>query len=102
MSALAVIAGTMLAVALLAGCKPNHPVTGKDDSGPTWHGTQSETAAAVAYARGQHIFISTYNDDTDDGKIVYSANDRVVYPAPACWAGLTRWTAAKTGLTAER
>lgn len=67
--------------AMLSACAPDHyPATGKDDTDPTWHGTQSETASAVAFAKGQDIFVTTYNDDTDDGKVTYSANDRVVFP----------------------
>jgi hypothetical protein len=63
-----------------SGCTPDHQAaTGKDDKDPTWHGTQSETASAVAFARGQDVFVVTYNDDTDDGKITYSATDRVVF-----------------------
>jgi hypothetical protein len=66
---------------VLAGCGPadHYPVTGKNDSDPTWKGTQSETASGVAYAGGKTIFISTWNDDTEDGKVVYTTNDRVVY-----------------------
>jgi hypothetical protein len=69
------------AAAVLTACTPDHyAATGKDDSDPTWHGTQSETASAVAFTRGQDIFVTVYNDDTYDGKIIYTANDRVVLP----------------------
>jgi hypothetical protein len=70
----------IFAAALLNGCTPDHnTATGEDDRRPTWHGTQSETACAVAFARRQEIFVTAYNDDTDDGKITYTANDRVVF-----------------------
>lgn len=63
-----------------SGCTPDHQTaTGKDNKDPTWHGTQSETASAVAFARGQDVLVVTYNDDTNDGKITYSATDRVVF-----------------------
>jgi len=62
------------------GCPDNLAVTGHDDKDPTWHGTQSETASTSSLARGTDIFVVAYNDDTDDGKITYSANDRVVFP----------------------
>ena len=72
-----IAAAVVSAAALLGGCAPDHyPVTGKDDGDPGWHGTQSETASEVAFARGQKIFVTTYNDDTDDGKITNTANDR--------------------------
>jgi hypothetical protein len=74
---------------LLTGCCADHtPVTGKDEEDPTFKGTQSETASAVSFSNDQHIFIATYNDDTDDGKIVYTTNDRVVYPG----ASLLGWS----------
>src|SRR6476620_2172458 len=71
----------LLIPVVLAGCGPadHYPVTGKNDSDPTWKGTQSETASGVAFAGGKTIFISTWNDDTEDGKVVYSTNDRVVF-----------------------
>jgi hypothetical protein len=75
-----IAAAVVAATAVLGGCTSDHKVaTGEDDRNPTWHGTQSETACAVAFARGQGIFVTTYNDDTDDGKITYTANDRVVF-----------------------
>jgi len=84
-----IAAAVVSAAALLGGCAPDHyQVTGKDDGDPGWHGTQSETASEVAFARGQKIFVTTYNDDTDDGKITYTANDRVVFPG----ASLLGWS----------
>lgn len=70
-----------LAALLLGACEPpdHYAVTGKNDSDPTWNGTQSETATAVAFAGGKTIFISTYNDDTDDGKVTYTKDDRVLF-----------------------
>jgi len=80
------------AAALLGGCAPDHyAATGRDDSDPTWHGTQSETASAVAYSKRQDVFVATYNDDTDDGKIVYTSNDRVVFPG----ASMLGWSYSK-------
>jgi hypothetical protein len=69
------------AALLLSACEPpdHYAVTGKNDSDPTWNGTQSETATAVAFAGGKTIFISTYNDDTDDGKVTYTGTDRVLF-----------------------
>jgi hypothetical protein len=69
------------AALLLGACEPpdHYAVTGKNDGDPTWKGTQSETATAVAFAGDKTIFISTYNDDTDDGKVVYSDTDRVLF-----------------------
>ena len=64
----------------LAGCADKLAVTGKDAKDPTWLGTQSETASAVSSTRGQDVFVVTYNDDTQDGKVTYTANDRVVFP----------------------
>src|SRR5262249_54929174 len=84
-----IAAAVVSAAALLGGCAPDHyQVTGKDDGDPGWHGTQSETASEVAFARGQKIFVTTYNDDTDDGKITYTANDRVGFPG----ASLLGWS----------
>ena len=78
-----------LATIVAGGCRgDNVPVTGKDDQGPTFRGTQSETASTSSFARGVDIFVVTYNDDTDDGKIVYTATDRVVYPG----ASLLGWS----------
>ena len=64
----------------LGGCEKKVAVTGSGEKDPTWLGTQSETASASALSGGRSIFVVTYNDDTDDGKIKYTANDRVVYP----------------------
>ena len=88
--ALLLIAGAVVSsAALFGGCSQDHDAaTGKDDSSPTWHGTQSETACAVTVVRGQRIFVTTYNDDTDDGKITYTPNDRVVFPG----ASLLGWS----------
>jgi hypothetical protein len=80
---ISVLLGRLIIIALLAlasGCADKIPVTGKHDSDPTFKGTQSESASAVSFSRGQDIFISTYNDDTDDGKVTYTATDRVVFP----------------------
>ncbi|MEA2162989.1 MAG: hypothetical protein QOK37_1116 [Thermoanaerobaculia bacterium] len=76
------IIGAIVLAALLGGCCPpdHNVVTGEEKGGPTWHGTQSETASAVAFAKGKDIFVATYNDDTDDGKIIYTTTDRVVFP----------------------
>jgi hypothetical protein len=82
--------GSLVISALLtlaSGCD-RVPVTGTDDSDPTIKGTQSETASAVSFSHGQYIFISTYNDDTDNGKVTYTATDRVVYPG----ASLLGWS----------
>ena len=86
----ALTTGALLSAAAIGGgCTPDHyPVTGQGDRAATWRGTQSETATAVAYSRGQYLFIATYNDDTDDGKITYTANDRVVLPG----ASLLGWS----------
>jgi hypothetical protein len=62
------------------GCSPGVVVTGASKEDPTWKGTQSETATTTARSGGKDTFIVTYNDDTDDGKIVYTTNDRVVFP----------------------
>lgn len=86
-----VLLGSMVISALLAltsGCSDKIPVTGIDDSDPTYKGTQSETASATSSSHGQDIFVSTYNDDTDDGKVTYAATDRVVYPG----ASLLGWS----------
>jgi hypothetical protein len=66
----------------LVGCEgcASRIVTGNNDRDPTWLGTQSETASAAALARGKDIYVVTYNDDTDDGKIKYTTNDRIVFP----------------------
>lgn len=65
----------------LVACRPDHhQTTGKNERDPTWRGSQSESAAAVAFKGGQAVFVVTYNDDTDDGKIKYTTNDRVVFP----------------------
>jgi len=79
-----------VALALLSACScsPGAPVTGQSDEVPTIHGTQSETASASALAGDQKTMVVAYNDDTDDGKIVYSSNDRVVYPG----ASLLGWS----------
>ena len=79
----------LLAAGLFSGCAPDHrTVSGREDSDPTWRGTQSETASAVAAVGRDVIFMATYNDDTDDGKVVYTNNDRVVYPG----ASLLGWS----------
>ena len=64
---------------LVTGCADHVAATGKDDKDPTFKGTQSETASATSFSKGKDLFVVTYNDDTDDGKIVYSTNDRVVF-----------------------
>jgi len=70
-----------VALLVLDGCMFDHyTTTGTGEGDPTWQGTQSETASAVAFAGGRTIFITTYNDDTEDGKITYTTNDRVVFP----------------------
>jgi hypothetical protein len=71
-----------LGALVIGACAPqNIPVvTGKNSQDPTWVGTQSETAATAARSGGQDIFVATYNDDTDDGAVKYTATDRVVYP----------------------
>ena len=75
------VASVALVFVAVAGCAPDHhTATGQNDKDPTWRGTQSETASATARSRGQDIFIIAYNDDTDDGKITYTATDRVVFP----------------------
>jgi len=38
------------------------------------------TSWPMEFAKGQDIFVTAYNDDTDDGKIIYTATDRVVFP----------------------
>lgn len=78
---------------LASGCAPNIAVTGKNAEDPTWKGTQSETASASTYSGGKTILISTYNDDTDDGRVVYSTNDRVVFPGASFlgWSYSTDW-----------
>src|SRR5258708_2460361 len=65
---------------MAGGCSDHVTVTGKDDKDPTFKGTQSETASATSFSRGHQIFVVAYNDDTEDGKIVYTATDRVVFP----------------------
>lgn len=69
-------------------CAPGVPVTGQNAEAPTLHGTQSETAVASAMVDGRKTIVVTYNDDTDDPKIQYSANDRVVFPG----ASLFGWS----------
>ena len=64
----------------VAGCDDKATVTGGSDKDATWSGTQSETASGSSFSNGRTIFVVTYNDDTDDGKIKYTTNDRVVYP----------------------
>ncbi|HEX4606335.1 MAG TPA: hypothetical protein VH724_20205, partial [Candidatus Angelobacter sp.] len=89
-----VIIGPLLL--LLTGCADHVAATGKDDKDPTFKGTQSETASAVSYSKGGYIFLATYNDDTEDGKITYTSNDRVVFPG----ASLLGWSYSKDrGLT---
>ena len=82
------LATLMMATLLAIGCADHVPVTGKDDKDPTFKGTQSETASNVAYSKGTNIFVVTYNDDTDDGKVTYTSNDRVVFPG----ASLLGWS----------
>jgi hypothetical protein len=79
----------LVCVAALTGCSCSTAVTvtGSREE-PTRAGTQSETAAESAYADGRHIAVVTYNDDTDDGKIQYTATDRVVFPG----ASLLGWS----------
>lgn len=68
-------------LALLASCsQPGVPVTGENDQAKTIHGTQSETGSTSALVGDTKTMVVTYNDDTDDGKVVYTATDRVVYP----------------------
>jgi hypothetical protein len=43
-------------------------------------GTQSETASVSSISGGKDIFVIAYNDDTEDGKIKYTTNDRIVFP----------------------
>jgi hypothetical protein len=66
----------------LVGCGPETgtSVTGSNPEDPTWNGTQSGTATATARSGETTSFIVTYNDDTDDGKVKYTATDRVVLP----------------------
>jgi hypothetical protein len=83
------VLGTILVATSAVACVPNsHPVTGKEPSDPTWDGLQSETVATVARAGDRETIVVTYNDDTLDGKVVYSANDRIVYPG----ASLLGWS----------
>ena len=69
-------------------CSPGMPVTGQNDEAKTIHGTQSETAAASALIDGRKTIVVTYNDDTDDGKVKFTANDRIVFPG----ASLLGWS----------
>ena len=78
----------VMSALLVTGCADHVAVTGKDDKDPTFKGTQSETASNVAYSKGANIFVVTYNDDTDDGKVTYTSNDRVVFPG----ASLLGWS----------
>ena len=64
----------------VSGCSDHVNVTGKNDRDTTYKGNQAETASTVSFSRGTYIYVVTYNDDTDDGKITYTANDRVVFP----------------------
>lgn len=73
---------------LLSACADHVVVTGTGENDPTWKGTQSETASASTFSGGKTVLITTYNDDTDDGKVVYTTNDRVVYPG----ASLLGWS----------
>jgi hypothetical protein len=66
-------------------------VTGTSASDPTWEGLQSETGATSARSGGGDTLVVTYNDDTEDGKVVYTTNDRVVYRG----ASLLGWSYSK-------
>jgi hypothetical protein len=84
------IAAPVIAAAFVAGCScsPGVPVTGQNDEDKTIHGTQSETASTSALVDGKKTIVVAYNDDTDDGKVQYTANDRVVFPG----ASLLGWS----------
>lgn len=70
----------VLAMLVSAACTPaGQVVTGGDSGSATSNGSQSETAATAARSGDRDSFVVTYNDDTDDGKIVYTSNDRIVY-----------------------
>jgi hypothetical protein len=81
-------AGTLLLL-LSAGCacSTGVAVTGGGKEDPTLAGTQSETGATSSYLEKQ-ILVVAYNDDTDDGKIQYTATDRIVFPG----ASLLGWS----------
>lgn len=84
--------GTLLI--FLTGCATRGVnVTGTNQKDHTFKGTQSETASTDAYFSNTLNYIVTYNDDTDDGKIVYTTNDRVVYPG----ASMLGWSYSKNG-----
>jgi hypothetical protein len=71
---LSIAVGATLA---LGGCVAGHPVTGT--ARPTSAFTQSETAAATAFASGTKIAVVTYNDGTDpDGRIEYTSTTRTI------------------------
>ena len=73
--------------AIIVGCSQvkgcsdtSSSVTGKSAEDPTWSGTQSETASAWSYSDGRDIYVIAYIDDTDDGTVKYTSDDRIVYP----------------------
>jgi hypothetical protein len=73
----------------VGSCSPGAlTVTGKDSADPTWKGLQSETVATSARSGDHETLVVTYNDDTDDGKVTYTTDDRVVYPG----ASLLGWS----------
>lgn len=59
---------------------PSVEVTARYLDDATYKGTQSETAAAAAYVNGRSMLVVAYNDQTDDGKVAFTATDRIVYP----------------------
>jgi hypothetical protein len=74
---------------LVTACSPSsRPVTGSETGDPTWLGGQAETAATYASSGSGYTLVVTYNDDTDDGKIAYTSNDRIVFPG----ASLLGWS----------
>ena len=80
----------------VSGCGTNVVVTGQNEKDPTFTGTQSETASATSFTQGTDIFVVTYNDDTNDGKIIYTATDRVVYPGASMLGWLYSTDRGKT------
>jgi hypothetical protein len=71
-----------------SGCPPDVDVSGRDRNDPTWLGTQSEAVAASSRSRDQNLVVVAYNDDTEDGTIKYTTNDRIVFPG----ASLMGWS----------
>lgn len=74
--------------AAMAGCTPGNPVTGQNKQDVTLNGEQAETASTSAIYGNQKILVVTYNDETSDPAIQFTANDRIVYPG----ASLLGWS----------